>query len=558
MMTRQTQECRVPCIMEGETGVSKTALTRMLFILKNQPSLDDERHRPDSVRELRQAVDAPTVNPAHRDALVTHRDENPVLLALQRVALSVMDYSRTGSRAVPTEEWKDAARLAIFLCTSHDDVSARCLPQLCSALICEVLQEPGLLASRRVWHAIQPMPWGPFVRERMQGGEEMADLLVAYVEARMQANAAGTSWTFHQLNVHAALTPVDIESDLAPTIELGQRLMDAAKLLGSKRHKEVNLCIFLDEVNTSSTMGVFTELIIDRRLNGRDLPSNIVVIAACNPAREKLVHLSDVNARREELGKEWAMGHYQVHPLPLSIEMITWDYGALTKEQEEEFVTKRLAALYRGSDVRFPVHEQLALAALMCKAQTLTREFARQHFTTALRPAIIAAAEKRFTEDGLRRLDADLNARASSVVSLRDIQRVFSLFKFFNGLLETHYAARPFFVDEMADESEKRRRATLLTIGVVYYLRLSPAQRASFEHELHELQQERYIETSLQLSGVLDDCMDRLIAETQVESDIARTTGLKENVFMVVVCCLARVPLMIVSSRSRLPSHCAC
>ena len=28
-------ECRVPCIMKGETGVSKTAITRMLFALKN-------------------------------------------------------------------------------------------------------------------------------------------------------------------------------------------------------------------------------------------------------------------------------------------------------------------------------------------------------------------------------------------------------------------------------------------------------------------------------------------------------------------------------------------
>jgi hypothetical protein len=28
--------CRVPCIVEGETGVSKTALTRMLFVLLNR------------------------------------------------------------------------------------------------------------------------------------------------------------------------------------------------------------------------------------------------------------------------------------------------------------------------------------------------------------------------------------------------------------------------------------------------------------------------------------------------------------------------------------------
>ena len=32
-------ECRVPCIMEGETGVSKTALTRMLFSLRNSAGM---------------------------------------------------------------------------------------------------------------------------------------------------------------------------------------------------------------------------------------------------------------------------------------------------------------------------------------------------------------------------------------------------------------------------------------------------------------------------------------------------------------------------------------
>ena len=523
--------------------MSKTALTRMLFVLKNQSSA--ERQRSDLVRTLQAAVDEPG---AAVMALGDVRDaafNDPVLLALRRVALNVAGYTLSGLRMVPPDDWKDASRLASYLCTVHDDVSSRRVPQLCEALVEEILHEPGLLASTHIWTAMQRISWGPTVLQQMES-TQASELLVAYVEARIRASVTGTSWAFHQLNVDAALTPADIAADLEPMIELGCRLIKASQLLNSKRHRSTTLCIFVDEVNTSSTMGVFKELIIDHRLNGRDLPSNIVVIAACNPAREKLVHLSADNARREELGKEWAMGHYQVHPLPLSIELITWDYGALTKEQEEEFVHKRLAALYRGSDVQFPVHEQLALAALMCKAQALTRDFARQHFTLTLKPAIVAAASTRYTAEDMQRLDDDLNARASSVVSLRDIQRVFSLFKFFENLLESKYQSRSFFIDEDADESEKRRRATLLTIGVVYYLRLSPGQRASFEYELHELYQERSIDSSLRLGGVLDDCMDRLIMETQVESDIARTTGLKENVFMVVVCCLARVPLMIV------------
>ena len=48
---------------------------------------------------------------------------------------------------------------------------------------------------------------------------------------------------------------------------------------------------------------------------------------------------------------------------------------------------------------------------------------------------------------------------------------------------------------------------------------------------------------------VLTDCMDVLIQSTELEPGIARTTGLKENVFMVIVCTLARIPLMIVRAR---------
>ena len=357
------------------------------------------------------------------------------------------------------------------------------------------------------------------------------------------------------MQVHGALTPTDIEDNLTPMIDLGERLLQAADMFESKRHRELTLCMFLDEVNTSSTMGVFKELIIDRRLNGRELPPNMVVIAACNPAREKLVHLSAANARREELGKEWAMGHYQVHPLPLSIEQVTWDYGSLTKDQEEEFVKKRLGVLYKGADVQFPYHEQFALAALICKSQCLTREFASQQFDR-LKRHIVEAAPRPMSRVELEHLQLDLAARASSVVSLRDIQRVFNLFKFFNELLQTHSGEKSedvrvaFFLEEDADSAERRRRAMLLTIGVVYYLRLSPEQRTTFEHELHQMPLERSTASELRLDKVLVECMDALIASTELEAGIARTTGLKENVFMVVVCCLARIPLMIVSCLS--------
>ncbi len=42
---------------------------------------------------------------------------------------------------------------------------------------------------------------------------------------------------------------------------------------------------FLDEVNTTNSMGLFKELVCDRSMNGEPLPDNLLIVAACNPYR---------------------------------------------------------------------------------------------------------------------------------------------------------------------------------------------------------------------------------------------------------------------------------
>ena len=46
--------------------------------------------------------------------------------------------------------------------------------------------------------------------------------------------------------------------------------------------------VFLDEINTASCMGLFKEIICDHSMRGTKLPSNLIVIAACNPYRFRL------------------------------------------------------------------------------------------------------------------------------------------------------------------------------------------------------------------------------------------------------------------------------
>jgi hypothetical protein len=88
-------ECRVPCIMEGETGVSKTALTRMYFILKNLSSMsaqmqdvDNPRLRVtvDQLRNLAAAQQPPPAAPwRERETIFRPTDDGEAIVVYERI-----------------------------------------------------------------------------------------------------------------------------------------------------------------------------------------------------------------------------------------------------------------------------------------------------------------------------------------------------------------------------------------------------------------------------------------------------------------------------------------
>lgn len=95
--------------------------------------------------------------------------------------------------------------------------------------------------------------------------------------------------TFYKINVHAALTPEKIWGYLKPAIDQANKLKEAYKGAVGQRmslhlpfvtvsvdfpleHLQqfvmLTLQVFLDEVNTSSCLGLFKEIILDRTFDG--------------------------------------------------------------------------------------------------------------------------------------------------------------------------------------------------------------------------------------------------------------------------------------------------
>lgn len=279
------------------------------------------------------------------------------------------------------------------------------------------------------------------------------------------------------------------------------------------------------EINTSSVLGLLKQVVIDRCIAGEAMEDNIVVVAALNPPRAEI----HAYGRERDLGMDWASGHYQVASLPATMNKLKWSYGSLTHSQEKDFIYRRIEALHDD----MPPFLRASLTEVVSESHEIMRRFAQRNIADSIRRS---RAEK--DEDDTVGIEAEAKDRSRSVVSLRDIQRVFSFFAFFLEDLNDDPKASNW------SESETQRRAILLAVATVYYVRLDSQSRDEFIDMLQSLPTE-----AGQTPGfleILDSAMNTVIAGSEIPSGIAITRGLKENIFVTLVCSLSQTPLIIV------------
>lgn len=162
--------------------------------------------------------------------------------------------------------------------------------------------------------------------------------------------------TFHKVNVHAAMTPAEVHAHLNPAFNQARALREAHQRradssVGSRvpfvtvsswycdRHPALVPLppqVFLDEVNTSSCVGLFKEVIVDRTFDGEVIPDNLFIVAACNP------HRGNSLASHTE---SWVRGAYYVRQLHPTLQFLMWDYGSLDQAQERDYINAKMRML---------------------------------------------------------------------------------------------------------------------------------------------------------------------------------------------------------------------
>ena len=215
------------------------------------------------------------------------------------------------------------------------------------------------------------------------------------------------------------------------------------------------------------------------------------------------------------MSETWLKAAYYVQRLHPSLRQLIWDYGALNRAQEKQYITAKMDLL----NTTLSPSECDSLNSLIVESQEKMREYALDHIRRL---------------GHLDRHEAELCSR--SCVSQRDIQRVFT---FYTWLIQLYKKYNPH------KESEKlfHRRAVMVALGLVYYMRLNSNYRENYRNLLDSCDK---LLDEVTFSEAYEAAIQWFTEQLELPSGIAKTIALKENVCAIAVCTMTRTPLIIV------------
>ena len=233
------------------------------------------------------------------------------------------------------------------------------------------------------------------------------------------------------------------------------------------------------------------------------------IIAACNPLR------GDSTVLLRNMKNVWLKPRYYVRELHPTIDYLKWDYGALNDVQETEYITAKMNILTEETVRAFTSTE---LSYLIQQSQLRIRQYA---YSTLV-------------DTGYNDIEAKRSSR--SCVSQRDMQRVFEFYKW---LFKSYKKFQ-----RGTSTKEQQVRAVLVSLGLVYYLRLGEKDRRSYAEFLDI--QCRDLNVNVNFTTAFNDELEWYIERLTLPPGIAKTRALKENVFANIACCQTHTPLIII------------
>ncbi|UZO21060.1 uncharacterized protein OCT59_013464 [Rhizophagus irregularis] len=299
---------------------------------------------------------------------------------------------------------------------------------------------------------------------------------------------------FQALNLHAGIDEETIMMFMKDALEKAER---------------GEIWLLFDEINTSNYIGLLADLISHRMLNGKPIHPNIRLFAAYNPYRLRTKAQSQAGlTNRVKKFEEQSKLVYRVKPLPDQILDYVWDYGILKSEDEYRYIL-------------IMVEKELKTLSHPVFAELL---FASQEF--------IRKVEERYS------------------VSLRDVKRAIILVKFFHNSLQNRPVWRKGHTYPPPGNPTIKTRSYVLALSLCYHSRLYEQDlRKQYCQEMEQIlhKHDVYIGENM-FAKIIREEQEDYINRMQCPPNTAYNVALLENVLVMIVCILTKIPLFLIGA----------
>ena len=314
-----------------------------------------------------------------------------------------------------------------------------------------------------------------------------------------------------------------------------KKINEKAEKFGNKNK---NLWVFFDELNTCDSMALITEIFINRSFNAINLRKNIRILGACNPYRRPdkkkkesgLQHPYDENEKNKYV--------YLVNPLPQSLLYYVFNFGYLDEEKKKKYISSIIGD-------QFTLEEQ-ELKGITEKIIIKCHNYLRKKFDP-------------------------------SVVSLREMARFTKCCEFF---MNEYYVHK--YKNKSVNKELTKINSIIISVYLCYYLRLIDHEtRSELDRELEtyfvdlvnyrEKPQRnnskklslksrlnssfcKYLEKEMKtyeisnfefFSQILTIEQKFLLTNIEIDKGIGTNKLLRENIFILFVCLITKIPLII-------------
>ena len=217
-----------------------------------------------------------------------------------------------------------------------------------------------------------------------------------------------------------------------------------------------------------------------------------------------------------------------------------WDFGSLKENEERDYILSKFKLL----DNQLTELECETLIEKISLSQHLLRQFTKDYLIDA------NVAEK------------DATAASFSSVSQRDIQRVLKLYIWLKSsfqLLEKYGYSVISEARSVSNNWQLSVRALFVSLALVYYFRLNAKYRKEYATRLDaqpflvtqvtegcDKGTHNFEGIRVTFTKALKDELDWLMENIDRPIGVADTQALRENLYAIIVCCMTRIPLIII------------